>query len=120
MKFYYRHFPLVQHEFGVDAAIAAEAAGKQGVENFWKMHDKLFDNQPEFRKEKLIGFAKDLGLDVEKFTKDLDVDQTRQRVLDDQADGNKAGVNSTPTFFVDGVKVGGYSSLESEISSRLK
>ncbi len=118
LRFVYRHFPLPSHSYAVDAAIAAEAAGKQG--KFWEMHDKLFDNQPDFQKDSLIGYAKDLGLDVNKFTTDLDSSELRQRVLADQSDGNKAGVNATPTFFVNGVKYVGISGVDSAIASDLK
>lgn len=118
IRFVYRHFSLPVHPYAVDAAVAAEAAGRQG--KFWEMHDKLFDNQPDFQKDQLIGLAKDLGLDVNKFTADLDSSDLRQKVLSDQADGKRASVDATPTFFVNGIKYIGVSDLDSVISTVLK
>ena len=120
IKFYYRHFPLAQHEFSMGAAMAAEAAGKQGVDKFWQYHDKLFDKSPDLSKENLLAIASDLKLDLAKFAADMDSDAVRQKVLDDQADGNTLGVNSTPTFFINGTKLVGFGDLEKEISSRIK
>lgn len=120
IKFYYRHFPLSQHEFAMNAAIAAEAAGKQGVDKFWQYHDKLFDMSPDLSKENLLAIATELNLDLAKFTADMESDTTRQKVLDDQADGTALGVNSTPTFFINGTKLVGFGDLEKEIFSRIK
>lgn len=99
VRFVWRNFPLTQvHEFAFDSSLAAEAAGKQG--KFWPYHDKLFEISPSLAKDKLLQAAKDVGLDTEKFTKDMDSDAVRQIVLNDQADGNKANVNGTPTIFI--------------------
>lgn len=119
LRFVYRHFPLLpSHEFAFGAAEAAEAAGLQG--KFWPMHDKLFDSSPDLDKDKLIQLARDLGLDMDKFTKDLDSDTIRQKVLNDQNDGNAIGINATPTFFVNGTKLVGFGDLEREVSSRIQ
>jgi protein-disulfide isomerase len=122
MRFVYRHFPLTQsHPLAFGAAQAAEAAGLQG--KFWEMHARLFEKSPALEPENLKTYASELGLDMEKFNKDFESDAVRQKVLDDQADGNRAGINSTPTFFINGVKYSGGLSLEEfskEIDSRLK
>lgn len=118
VRLVYRHFPLPSHEFAFGAAQAAEAAGLQG--KFWEMHDKLFDLSPDLGKDKLVQIAKDLNLDLDKFARDLDSDPVRQKVLNDQSDGNTLGVNATPTFYVNGKKLVGTSSLDSEISKILK
>lgn len=118
LRFVYRHFPLPSHEFGFISAQAAEAAGLQG--KFWEMHDKLFELSPDLKKENLLTLAKDLGLNLDKFNSDLDSDTVRQKVLNDQADGNSLGINATPTFFVNGTKLVGTSNLDSEISKLLK
>lgn len=125
LRFVYRHFPLPSHEFGFSAAEAAEAAGLQGkpalpAGRFWEMHDKLFDISPDLGKDKLVQAAKDLGLNIDKFNKDMDSDSIRQKVLNDQTDGNTLGVNATPTFFVNGTKLVGAADLDKEISSRLQ
>lgn len=117
LRFVYRHYPLPSHEFAFAAAVAAEVAGKQG--KFWEYHDKLFERQPEFSEGKLVGYARDLGLNIDVFKKDKDTDELRQKVLNDQADGNRAGINATPTFFVNGTKVDNYSSLDQVVSGEL-
>ncbi|KKU92509.1 MAG: DsbA-like protein thioredoxin domain-containing protein [Microgenomates group bacterium GW2011_GWA1_48_10] len=104
IRFVWRHFPLTQlHEFAFDSALAVEAAGKQG--KFWDYHQKLFEISPDLQKDKLENLAKDLGLDLDRFNKDKNSDETRQRILTDQADGNKAGVSGTPTYYINGVKL---------------
>ena len=121
IKFVYREFPLPSHEFGLIAAQAAEVAGLQN--KFWEYHDKLFEKSPDLSRDNLFSLAKDLGLDMDKFTKDLDSDTVKQKVQDDIADGNKAGVSATPTFYINGTQFTGVLSLpdfQREIDSRLK
>ena len=71
-----RYFPLPGHKNSMNAALAVESAGKQG--KFWEMHDKLFDNQKELSDAFYEKTAKEIGLDVAKFKKDL----TDKSVLD--------------------------------------
>lgn len=121
IKFVYRHYPLPSHEFGQIAAQAAEAAALQN--KFWEYHDKLFEKSPDLSRENLIVLAKDLNLDMDKFSKDLDSETVKQKVADDQADGNRAGVNATPTFFINVTPFPGILSLsqfQQEIEKRLK
>ncbi|MDO8514889.1 MAG: thioredoxin domain-containing protein, partial [bacterium] len=90
---------------------------------FWEMHKILFEKSPELSKDQLFQDAKDLGLDMDKFTKDFDSDEVRQKILTDMADGNKAGLKVTPTFFINGTQFDGALSLDEfskEIDSRLK
>jgi protein-disulfide isomerase len=103
--FVFRHFPLPMHKNARLAAAAAGAAGKQG--NFFEMGDKLFDTQAVWgetnnAKETFLGFAKELGLDTAVFEQDLDNADLKQAVQDDQNAGIKLGVNSTPSFFING------------------
>lgn len=99
--FVYRHFPLTQiHNYALEAGTAAEAAGMQG--KFWEYHAKLYKISPDLQKDNLLKIAKELNLDENKFATDLAGDAARQKVLNDMADGNKFGVNSTPTFFING------------------
>ncbi|MCL4397714.1 DsbA family protein [Patescibacteria group bacterium] len=126
VRFVYREFPLPSHQYAFLAAETAEAAGLQG--KFWEMHDALFaafESSPDyaFDKDKAIGLAQSLGLDTAKFAADLDSDAIRQKVLNDQADGNKVGIDATPTFFVNGTKFTGGQSIDQfkqEIDFRLK
>jgi protein-disulfide isomerase len=107
-KFVYRHFPLTQHANAIPASKASEAAGKQG--KFWEMHSKLFSNQESWAtstnaKAVFEGYAKDLGLDIEKYNADLELPEVMTKIDSDQKSGIKAGVNSTPTFYLNGKKV---------------
>ncbi|OGK18693.1 hypothetical protein A3D80_02360 [Candidatus Roizmanbacteria bacterium RIFCSPHIGHO2_02_FULL_40_13b] len=108
ITFVYRHFPLTQHAYSVVAAQAAEAAGKQG--KFFEMGDLLFENQETWADEKnpqkfYENYAKSLKLDLTKFKKDSQ-DSALLKVIKDQQNGGVAlGVNSTPTFFINGVKL---------------
>ncbi len=106
----YRHFPLPQHSHGREAAMFAEAAGEQG--KFWEMHDKLFDTQAEWstldNKEAtafFLGLTQQLGLDENKIKQAITDSALKVRIDADVAEGNRLGVNSTPTFFINGRKV---------------
>ena len=107
--FVYRHFPLVKIHTNADlAARASEAAGKQG--KFWEMHDAIFDNHDAWEKQVnaqafFETYAKQIGLDVAQFTKDLTADDVKQAVADDYARGQLGGVQGTPTFFLNGKQI---------------
>lgn len=103
MLFAYRHFPLDQHPFSHKAAQAAEAAGAQG--KFWEMYDVLFANQLKFSDTLFSELAKQLSLDMTKFEADMKSTDLTNRVGVDQADGTRFGVNSTPSFFLNGKKL---------------
>lgn len=115
IQFTYRHFPLGQHEHANLAARSAEAAGLQG--KFWEMHDMIFDNQSTWSdetnaKESFLGYAESLGLDLAQFEQDLNSTDVKNKVNRDRQDGNRAEVNATPTFYLNGTKVSGISSYE--------
>jgi len=93
------------HKFACLAAMAAECAAAQG--KFWEYHDTLFDNQPSFSRDELLGYADDLGLDRARFTACLDSDAPRAAIRQDVASGTKLGVESTPTLFLNGRTVRG-------------
>jgi len=99
--FVFRHFPLARaHPHALSAALAAEAAGLQG--QFRPMHDALFKNQDALEEEDLLGYADDLGLDIDRFRADCGSSTCRQKVHGDFRSGIRSGVNGTPTFFIDG------------------
>jgi protein-disulfide isomerase len=101
--FVYRHFPLNDvHPHAESAAEAAEAADAQGA--FWRMHDILFDNQLELDDVSLIRYAQRAGLNVGRFTVDLQGSIYAHRVHQDHASGVHGGVRDTPTFFIDGIR----------------
>ncbi|MBI4091207.1 DsbA family protein [candidate division WWE3 bacterium] len=103
LKIGYRHFPLPQHPFARKAAEAAEAASAQG--KFWEYHDKLFENQESFRAESFEQFARDLGLDLDRFNSEVNGAKYTSIVNQDVDLGKEAGVNATPTFFLNGKKL---------------
>jgi len=89
------------------AAKAAVAAGKQG--KFFEMHDKLFENQRTLSPDLYEKTAKELGLDVDKFKKDMESPETAQMIQQEMADAGKVDVRGTPTFFINGKKPQGRS-----------
>lgn len=103
LTFAYRHLPLPQHPSAIPAAKAAEAAGRQG--KFWEMHDKLFENQTRLNEELIQEIATQLGLDLDQFNQDLQDEAVSRRIEDDLTAANRLGVNSTPTFFLNGKKL---------------
>jgi protein-disulfide isomerase len=105
VKFIYRHFPLPQHKHADPAARAAEAAGRQG--RFWEMHDRIFEGRETWSKqadaeETFVGYAGQLGLDPERFRADLKSADVRKAVEEDRRSGERAGLQGTPTFFLNG------------------
>ncbi|PWS28332.1 disulfide bond formation protein DsbA [Pedobacter yonginense] len=106
IQFVFRHFPLQEaHEFAFKAALAAEAAGMQG--KFWEMHDALYENQYRLANDLFDELAETLGLDLEKFTADVNSDEARDKVENDFESGVRSGVNGTPSFYVNGTKFDG-------------
>ncbi|MFP3983823.1 MAG: DsbA family protein, partial [Desulfurivibrionaceae bacterium] len=103
VKVAYKHFPLKMHKNAKFAALAAIAAQKQG--KFWAYHDKLFETSESLEPPTFQKIAKELGLDLEKFKKDYNSIETREKVAQDMNDGKDAGVRGTPTLFVNGRKV---------------
>ncbi len=98
LRYVTRHLPLPVHPHAELAALAAEAAARQG--RFWEMHAVLFAHQDELELEDLVGYAADVGLDVEQFMRDLDDDELARHVEHDVASAEESGVRGTPTFFV--------------------
>lgn len=110
VTFVYRYLPLYQiHDKAYLSAYAAEAAAKQG--KFWEMTDLLFDNQQIWEKsndpqqEYFLNYAKELKLDVDQFKKDSDSLVVKNRIAEDLNSAEQMGINSTPTFFLNGQKV---------------
>lgn len=103
MVLVYRHFPLDQHPYAEKAAIAAEAAGRQG--KFWEMAELLFRNQENLSDDTITQLANDLKLNMEQFAKDLTDGAIRDQVLADKSLGMRLGVNATPTFYLNGQKL---------------
>ncbi|WRL67237.1 DsbA family protein [Blastococcus brunescens] len=103
LRYVFRHLPLLEvHPHAQLAAEAVEAAGAQG--RFWEMHDKLFAHQDALEAPDLLDHASALGLDLERFARELGDGTHAQHIRDDVAGGEASGVEGTPTFFVNGVR----------------
>jgi protein-disulfide isomerase len=103
LRVIFRNFPLKMHEHAHEAALAAEAAGLQG--RFWEMHDLLYREQDTWSKapnvrELFESYAGTIGLDLDKFKKDMDGEQVNARVEADRQRGESLGINITPTLFI--------------------
>lgn len=101
MRFAFRPFPLEGiHPHALRAAEAAECAAGQG--KFWEMHDLLFEKQEHLELRQIFDYARTLGLDMARFTAEMDDGIYLQRVREHQRSGDASGVRGTPTFFVNG------------------
>lgn len=125
VQFIYRHFPLTQHKHSKQAAIFAQAAQNQG--KFWQLHDKLFETQDQWSPlpnatPYFMGLAQSLGLDETKLKQDMESSEVAKKIEDDINDGFGVGVNSTPTFLLNGRKLelGSFGDLEKLINEEIK
>jgi protein-disulfide isomerase len=101
VRFAFRHFPLEEvHRDAMHAAQAAECAA--GQSRFWEMHDLLFENQGHLKPAQLAALARNLGLDMARYTAEMDDEIYLQRVREHQESGKASGVRATPTFYVNG------------------
>jgi protein-disulfide isomerase len=100
VKLYFKHYPLPQHTMARTAAEAAVAAQKQG--KFWQFQDKLWDHQDDLSPAEIEKVAKESGLDLAKFRQDLASDAVKAKVEKDKNEGAAAGLQATPTLYIDG------------------
>lgn len=116
ITFQFRNFPLFQiHPNAIASARAAEAADKQG--KFWEMHDLLYENQQAWStstnpQTDFEQYARQLSLNIDKFKADFKSKSVNDRIQADLREGNKLGVDSTPTFFIDNKKISNPNTLE--------
>lgn len=109
LRITFRNFPLTgPHPHAVAAASSAEAAGLQG--KFWEMHDLIYEHQAEWKDKMDVapifeGYAKQIGLNIERWKKDMGTEQIAQRIFLDSRRGQSMGVRGTPTVFVNGREV---------------
>ena len=104
VKLVYKEFPLAEiHAHAVDAAKAALAAARQG--KFWEMHDMMYQNQDELGMNELKQYAQNVGLDVPQWQKDFSSPEVQQQLTREADEGRAAGVDSTPSFFVNGRRI---------------
>jgi len=110
VKLIFKQYPLETHPQASISAAASLAAHNQG--KFWQMHDILFANRTQLSRTNILVWAGRLGLDMKRFTQDLDSEAVKNAVVKDTKDGDKAGVEGTPTFFIDGQRYNGEIALE--------
>ncbi|MCL4360334.1 DsbA family protein [Patescibacteria group bacterium] len=108
LNFVFRNFPLDQHPNAKPAAYAAEAAGRQG--KFWQMHDLIYTNQVKWSDSPdaaaiFEGYAKTLGLNMDHYKKDVASQAVSAMIDRDVSDATALGVDATPTFYLNGVKL---------------
>ncbi|MFF3455277.1 Na+/H+ antiporter NhaA [Streptomyces sp. NPDC002730] len=103
VRYVWRHLPLTDvHPHAQLAAEASGAAAAQGA--FWRMHDLLLKRQDALKASDLVGYAAQLGLDVQRFERDLRKRVGAARVAEDVESADHSGVSGTPTFFINGVR----------------
>lgn len=109
LRIIFREFPLVpNHQHALAAARAAEAAGLQG--KFWEMHDLIYENQSAWHEAFDVrpifeGYTTKIGLDLDRFRRDIDSEIVQQRIFLDGKRGHSLGVKGTPTVFLNGREV---------------
>ncbi len=105
VRWVYRDFPMSYHKDAQLASEASEAAHAQG--KYWEYHDLLYKYNDSLKKADLIKYAEKLGLNMEQFKSDLESGKFKDEVVKDFEDGEVAGVDGTPCFFINGTKVVG-------------
>ncbi len=121
VKLVFKEFPLEIHSQADLAAAAAIAAQKQG--KFWAMHDAMFTHHDDLSRKTILALAKDNGLNMDRFESDIDSTSVRETVVRDVQDGDRAGVEGTPTIFLNGQRYNGridLATLKPLIDAQLK
>jgi protein-disulfide isomerase len=102
IRFIFRHYPMVEaHPHALLAAEASEAAAAQG--RFWEMHEMLFEHQMHLKERDLYRYAREVGLDLARYTAEMDDHIYLQKVREHTEGGRRSHIRATPTFFLDGV-----------------
>lgn len=123
--FVFKNFPLDMHKNSWPSAQAAEAAGAQG--KFWEMHSLLYEKQNEWSElanpnEKFIAYARDIGIDVDKFRSDIEAKRFKSKIQADVDLGTQLDLPGTPSFYVNGQPVdlqSGLKDIENAIDQAL-
>lgn len=112
LKVAFKNFPLPFHTNAKIASHAALCVHEQDKDKFWKMHDLMFKDQQGLASDGLMAKAKSLGVNMDKFNECQSSNKFNGKIDQDIEDGKKAGVQSTPTFFVNGKMVMGAQAVE--------
>jgi len=105
IKLIFKEFPLDTHSQAALAAQCAIAAHQQG--KFWQMHDALFAHRRDLSPGVLIALGREVGLDMKRYEQDVNSVQTKKTILKDMDDGDRAGVEGTPSIYMNGRKYNG-------------
>ena len=98
-----KHFPLSNHQFAHQGAMAALAAGNQG--KFWEFHSLLLENHKQVNEEKILEIAGGMGLNMDQFNLDRQSPSSRRLIQEDVENGKKIGVRGTPSVFMNGKRI---------------
>ncbi len=112
VKLVYKNFPLSFHTEAFMAAEAGLCAQEQSEAKFWQLHDKMFANPKKLKNQDLKDMANNIGLDQKRFNQCLDTNKYAARVQQEMRQARTYGVNSTPVFFINGVRIVGNQSIE--------
>ncbi len=107
LRIVYKHFPLPNHTEARPAAEASMCVNEQGSDKFWKFYDIVYDNQKAWTKEDFKEYAKKSGADLKKFEECFDSKKYSAHIDASLAEGQRLGINSTPSFFVNSQLVKG-------------
>ena len=121
IRAFYKPDSLELRETAMDAHLASEAAHQQG--KFWQMHDMIFEFQREMSPERYVEYAEKIGMDVDRYKKDLASAKVKAIIDADSAAAAKLGVTGTPAFFVNGRYLSGaqpFTSFKRLIDEELK
>jgi protein-disulfide isomerase len=105
VKLIFKQYPLEMHSQAALAAEAALAAQRQG--KFWQLHDAMYADRTHLSRQNILAMAGKIGLDVSRFQQDWDSPAIKQALAKEQRQGDEAGVNGTPTIFIDGQRFNG-------------
>lgn len=100
VRLVFRHFPLRPHPNAISAAVAAEAAARQG--GFWALHERLYAHPLQLRPDQLVGHAEAVGLDGAAVRAALDAGEGREAILAQKRQAVRSGVRSTLGLWIDG------------------
>jgi protein-disulfide isomerase len=124
LQFIFRHFPLPQHQNARPAANAAEEAAAEG--KFWEMHHRLYASQDQWAENNtaadyFANLAQEVGVDQTKVKSAVESKQYEAKINDDLAEGTRVGVNSTPTFYINGKRINltSFAQLKDEVQKAL-
>ncbi len=100
VRFVSRNLPLPFHPFAEGAALAAACAGDQGKKKYWRMRDTLFSHSPALQADKVLGYAKELGLNMKRFNRCVDSKKHLKKIRQDMADARAISITGTPSFLL--------------------